>query len=193
MTNRPQPAGAFPGPGGPGNARGVGREPGPAVPRREQAREPAVPPGEQTRARYPDEEGFLKRDGARVFYEVYGTGEPAILLLPTWEIVHSRAWKAQIPYFARYSRVITFDRLGNGRSDRPEQVGAYDRRATADDARAVLEHAGVEQAVVVSRKVPAMLTSVLTSTGHTWREGLANMSACLAHGSAPWSAGDGAL
>ena len=150
MTNRPPPAGVFPGPGGPGNARGAGREPGPALPRDEQAREPAVPRGEQTRARYPDEEGFLKRDGARVFYEVYGTGEPAILLLPTWEIVHSRAWKAQIPYFARYSRVITFDRLGNGRSDRPEQVGAYDRRATAGDARAVLEHAGVQQAVVVS-------------------------------------------
>jgi pimeloyl-ACP methyl ester carboxylesterase len=150
VTNRAQPAGAFPFPGGPGNARGVAREPGPAVPRREQAREPAVPRGEQTRARYPDEEGFLKGDGARVFYEVYGTGEPAILLLPTWEIVHSRVWKAQIPYFARYSRVITFDRLGNGRSDRPEQVGAYDRRATAGDARAVLEHAGVEQAVVVS-------------------------------------------
>ena len=138
MTNRVQRA-ASPGPGGPGDARAVAREPGPAVPR-----------GEQTRARYPDEEGFLKRDGARVFYEVYGTGEPAILLLPAWEIVHSRAWKAQIPYFARHSRVITFDRLGNGRSDRPEQVGAYDRRATAADARAVLDHAGVKQAVVVS-------------------------------------------
>ena len=85
-----------------------------------------------------------------MFYEVYGTGEPTILLLPSWEITHSRAWKAQIPYFARHARVVTFDRRGNGRSDRPRDVRAYDRRATADDARAVLDHAGVGQAVVVS-------------------------------------------
>ncbi|MDX6338659.1 MAG: hypothetical protein QOG05_5999 [Streptosporangiaceae bacterium] len=106
--------------------------------------------GEQTRARYPDAEGYLERDGVRVFYETYGTGEPVILLLPTWEIVHSRAWKGQIPYFARHGRVITFDRRGNGRSDRPRETGAYDRRATADDARAVLDRVGARQAVVVS-------------------------------------------
>ncbi len=105
---------------------------------------------EQTRARYPDAEGYLQRDGVRVFYEVYGTSGPAILLFPTWEIVHSRAWKAQIPYLARHARVVTFDRRGNGRSDRPVEVDAYDRRTGADDARAVLDHVGVDQAVVVS-------------------------------------------
>ena len=106
--------------------------------------------GEQTRARYPDQEGYLERDGVRVFYEVYGSGESTILLLPSWEITHSRAWKGQIPYFARHARVVTFDRRGNGRSDRPQEVRACDRRATADDARAVLDHVGVDQAVVVS-------------------------------------------
>ena len=39
---------------------------------------------EQTRARYPDEDGYVERDGVRVFYEVYGSGDPTILLLPTW-------------------------------------------------------------------------------------------------------------
>ena len=29
---------------------------------------------EQTRARYPDEEGYVERDGVRIFYEVYGDG-----------------------------------------------------------------------------------------------------------------------
>ena len=106
--------------------------------------------GEQTRARYPGQEGYLERDGVRVFYEVYGSGEATILLLPSWEITHSRAWKGQIPYFARHARVVTFDRRGNGRSDRPQEVRACDRRATADDARAVLDHVGVDQAVVVS-------------------------------------------
>ena len=42
----------------------------------------AVPSGrrEQMRARYPDVEGFAERDGVRLFYEVYGHGEPTILL-----------------------------------------------------------------------------------------------------------------
>ena len=117
---------------------------------------PASPAGlagaarEQTRARYPDDEGHVTRDGVRVWYEVYGTGSPTILLLPTWELVHSRAWKCQIPYFARHGRVVTFDRRGNGRSDRPAESWAYDRRATAGDALAVLDHVGAGRVVVVS-------------------------------------------
>ena len=79
---------------------------------------------EQTRARYPDDEGFVERDGVRLFYEVYGHGEPTVLLLPTWSIVHSRHWKMQIPYLARHCRVVAFDGRGNGRSDRPKGVRA---------------------------------------------------------------------
>ena len=105
---------------------------------------------EQTRARYPDDAGYLERDGVRIWYEAYGTGSPGILLLPTWELVHSRAWKCQIPYFARHGRVVTFDRRGNGRSDRPAESWAYDRRETAEDALAVLDHVGAERVVVVS-------------------------------------------
>jgi pimeloyl-ACP methyl ester carboxylesterase/predicted glycosyltransferase len=106
--------------------------------------------GEQTRARYPDAEGFAERDGVRIFYEVYGSGEPTILLFPTWEIVPSRAWKAQIPYLARHGRVVTFDRRGCGRSDRPGEVRAYDRRATVDDALAVLDLVGAGRVAVVA-------------------------------------------
>ena len=82
-------------------------------------RPPGVGPREQMRARYPDVEGFVERDGVRVAYEVYGEGEPTILFVPTWHIIHSRFWKLQIPYLARHGRVVTFDPRGNGRSDRP--------------------------------------------------------------------------
>lgn len=56
---------------------------------------------EHPRARYPDEEGYVERDGVRGFWERYGDGEQTILFLPTWSIVHSRIWKAQLPYFSR--------------------------------------------------------------------------------------------
>jgi pimeloyl-ACP methyl ester carboxylesterase len=103
----------------------------------------------QTRARYPDAEGFVERDGVRVFYEVYGAGEPGLLLLPTWSIVHSRQWKAQIPFLARHHRVVVFDGRGNGRSDRPSEPSAYDEREFAADALAVLDATATERAVVL--------------------------------------------
>jgi pimeloyl-ACP methyl ester carboxylesterase/predicted glycosyltransferase len=103
---------------------------------------------EQSRACYPDEEGYVERDGVRLHYEVYGTGERTVLLLPTWSIIHSRHWKMQIPYLARHCRVLTFDGRGNGRSDRPES--RYEEREFAADARAVMDATGTERAVLVS-------------------------------------------
>ena len=60
----------------------------------------------------------------RVFWEAYGEGEETVLLLPTWSLVHSRQWKAQIHYLSRHFRVVTFDGRGNGRSDRPPTARA---------------------------------------------------------------------
>jgi pimeloyl-ACP methyl ester carboxylesterase len=112
-------------------------------------------PAEQTRARYPDEEGYVERDGIRVFYEVYGHGEPTVLLLPTWSIIHSRHWKMQIAYLARHFRVLTFDGRGNGRSDRPEGVAPYAEQEFAADALAVMDETDTEQAVLVSLSLGA--------------------------------------
>jgi pimeloyl-ACP methyl ester carboxylesterase/predicted glycosyltransferase len=105
---------------------------------------------EQSRARYPDTEGHVERGGVNVFYEVYGEGEPTILLLPTWSIIHSRCWKGQIPYLARHFRVLTFDGRGNGKSDRPSESEAYVEQEYADDALAVMDATGTERAVLVS-------------------------------------------
>jgi pimeloyl-ACP methyl ester carboxylesterase len=109
-----------------------------------------APESEQTRARYPDESGYIERDGVRVFWERYGDGEPTILFLPTWTILHSRCWKAQIPYFARHCRVVTFDPRGNGRSDRPHDPRLYAESEFAADALAVMEATETERAVLVS-------------------------------------------
>ncbi len=102
------------------------------------------------RARCPDAEGYIERDGVRVFYEVFGSGERTMLLLPTWSFVHSRFWKAQVPYLARHFRVITFDGRGNGRSDRPAEPEAYTADQFAADALAVMDATGTERAVLVS-------------------------------------------
>jgi pimeloyl-ACP methyl ester carboxylesterase len=105
---------------------------------------------EQTRAHYPDEAAYVERDGVRLYYEVYGSGEPTVFLVPTWSIIHSRHWKMQIPYLARHTRVLTMDGRGNGRSDRPACPGAYREEEFAADALAVLDATGTERAVLVS-------------------------------------------
>lgn len=69
------------------------------------------------RARYPDVEDWVGRDGVRLGFEVFGRGDTTVLLLPTWTIIHSRLWKMQVHYLARHFRVVTYDGPGNGRSD----------------------------------------------------------------------------
>jgi pimeloyl-ACP methyl ester carboxylesterase len=101
------------------------------------------------RAREPDVEGVVERDGVRIGYAVYGTGEPTIVLLTSWAIVHMRQWKAQVPYLSRRFRVITVEGRGNGRADRPGSAEAYTDRQYVDDAVAVMDATGVERAVVV--------------------------------------------
>ena len=101
------------------------------------------------RARYPDTEGFIERDGVKVGYEVFGDGEPAIVFPPVDGIVHSRCWKAQVPYLARTSKVVTIDPRGNGRSDRPQTAAAYADTEFVADTIAVMDAAGVDRAVLV--------------------------------------------
>jgi pimeloyl-ACP methyl ester carboxylesterase/predicted glycosyltransferase len=121
-----------------------------------------APANEQTRARYPDESGYVEREGVNLYYEVYGEGEPTVFLLPTWSIIHSRHWKMQIPYLARHCRVITFDGRGNGRSDRPPK-GAYDEREFAADALAVLDATETERTVLVSLSLGAQRGLILAA------------------------------
>lgn len=51
------------------------------------------------RARLPDQSGYLDRGGVKLYWELFGSGDQTVFFLPTWSIIHSRHWKAQIPYF----------------------------------------------------------------------------------------------
>src|SRR5215204_4676098 len=115
------------------------------------------------RARQPDSTGFVERDGVHIFYEVFGRGEPTLLLLPTWSIIHSRQWKMQVPYLARHFRVVTFDGRGNGRSDRPSDPDDYAEREFAEDALAVMDASGTDRAVLVAFSLGAQRALLLAA------------------------------
>ncbi len=107
-------------------------------------------------------------------------GEPTVLLLPTWSLIHSRHWKMQIPYLARHCRVVTFDGRGNGRSDRPQNPAAYDEREFAADALAVLDateteargdrgasHSVHSAALLLAAEHPERVDAAVLSSGRT--------------------------
>ena len=102
------------------------------------------------RARMPDQTGIaIAGDGVRLAYDVYGTGAPTILLLPSAPIVHARQWKAQIPYLSRSYRVIAFDGRGNGRSDRPTDPAAYHDDRMTQDLAVVMDATDTPRAMLV--------------------------------------------
>jgi pimeloyl-ACP methyl ester carboxylesterase/predicted glycosyltransferase len=106
------------------------------------------------RAREPDQQGYVDRDGVRIGYETFGfegreSDHPTVVFVPIDTIVHSRAWKGQVPYLSQHYRVVTIDPRGNGRSDQPTDPAAYDDLAFVGDTVAIMDHLEIEKATLV--------------------------------------------
>ena len=83
------------------------------------------------RARQPDREGVVHRNGVGSRTEVFGHGSPAVLLVPPSPLAHARAWKALVPTLARRFTVVTTNGVGTGRSDRPHASERYAPRRSS--------------------------------------------------------------
>ena len=68
------------------------------------------------RARYPDAEGFVERDGVKIAYEVFGSGGPWLVFVPIDPLVIRGPGRPRCRTWPATSRVITIDPRGNGRS-----------------------------------------------------------------------------
>jgi len=91
--------------------------------------------------------------GARLYYEVHGEGEP-LLLIPGFGSSIPVYW-ANLPELSRHFRVIAFDPRGAGRSDAP--AGDYTMEVFADDAVAVLDAADEASAHVFGTSFGGMV------------------------------------
>lgn len=65
-----------------------------------------------------DDEQFRQVDGARLYYELSGSGSPVVLINPG--ALDCRVWDDQWQTFTARHGVIRYDPRGWGRSDRPE-------------------------------------------------------------------------
>jgi pimeloyl-ACP methyl ester carboxylesterase len=86
--------------------------------------------------------GFAPSDGARLYYEISGSGEPLVLVHAG--IADSRMWDGQLAAFARRYQVIRYDMRGFGRSAMVE--GPFSHH---EDLRALLDSLGIERAFLV--------------------------------------------
>ncbi len=115
------------------------------------------------RAKLPSQDGFVERDGVKLYYEVYGEGPETMVFLPPWSIVHSRIYKAQLPYFSERFRCIAYDGRGNGKSDRPADVSAYTLDQFVADALAVMDATDAGEAILVGLSFAGLLSCVLAA------------------------------
>lgn len=92
--------------------------------------------------------GTFSHQGRRVAYAVHGEG-PRVLVLTHGLLMDRRMYTGLAPAVAaRGHRVITVDMIGHGASDQPLDMAAHSMSQYGHDVIALLDHLGVEQAVI---------------------------------------------
>jgi pimeloyl-ACP methyl ester carboxylesterase len=87
----------------------------------------------------------IASDGARLHYDVIGRKSAPPVLMIQGLGADKHLWDLQRFVLSTRYRVIAHDNRGAGRSDKP--IGPYSLPQMADDAMAVLDHAGIENAI----------------------------------------------
>jgi 3-oxoadipate enol-lactonase len=125
-------------------------------------------------------------DGTRIHYSKTGRpGGPPVLFIQGLGAGKS-GWVLQRLATAPWYQGIALDNRGAGRSDKPH--GSYSLEQMADDAVAVLDHAGIEAAHVVGASMGGAISQIIAvkypqrtrsitlactaGTNHPWREEL---------------------
>ena len=94
----------------------------------------------------PETGKYFQSDGAKLYFEVYGSGDP-LLLLHGGVYGYIDEFEGLIPELAKNYQVICLATRGHGKSEVGDEAYTYLQRAT--DAQNLLDHLGIEKAVVV--------------------------------------------
>jgi pimeloyl-ACP methyl ester carboxylesterase len=92
-------------------------------------------------------------DGTKLYYEEVGAGTPAVF-------VHEfagdyRTWEAQMRYFARSHRCVTYSQRGYPPSDVPDDPARYGQDFARGDVIALMDALAIERAHVVGHSMGA--------------------------------------
>ncbi|MGE5779776.1 MAG: alpha/beta fold hydrolase, partial [Hyphomicrobiales bacterium] len=90
-------------------------------------------------------------DGVKLYVEAVGSGTPVVF-------VHEyagdyRSWEAQVRYFCRQHRCVTYSQRGYPPSGVPSDPGCYSQEIARDDVIAVMNALGIDKAHVVGHSM----------------------------------------
>jgi 3-oxoadipate enol-lactonase len=98
--------------------------------------------------------GFVASDGEQIYYETYGDGDPVVF---THGLGGSHAiWYQQVPEFARYFRVVTWDQRGFGRSSNKANKAGPD--SSVADLIKILDALSIDQAHLIGQSMGGWTT-----------------------------------
>lgn len=116
--------------------------------------------------------GELSYEGHRIEYDAYGEGERVLILIHGL-LMNRRMYEPIAPAIARNgNRVICVDLLGHGASDRPEDLRLYSMPLFARQVVALIDHLGLESAVVGGTSLGANVAIELATSAPERAKGL---------------------
>jgi pimeloyl-ACP methyl ester carboxylesterase len=102
-------------------------------------------------------------DGKQLVYDEYGKGDQVVVLLPGLLLSRKMHRPLAEEVAERGHRVLCLDLLGHGESDRPPEMWDYGMTAFGHQTIALLDHAGVDQAVIGGTSLGANATLEATA------------------------------
>src|SRR4051795_11566611 len=102
--------------------------------------------------------GEFTHEGFRLVYSDYGSGARPFVLVPGLLLPRGMHDPLARTLAERGNRVITLDPLGHGESDRPTDMWRYTMTLLAEQVVALMDHLGLEEAVVGGTSLGANIT-----------------------------------
>src|SRR5687768_11061054 len=104
-------------------------------------------------------------EGHRLVYDEYGEGDDTVVLLPALLLSRQMHKPLAEQLEGRGYRVLCLDLLGHGDSDRPPEMWNYGMSIFGRQTLALLDHAGIEQAVIGGTSLGANTTLEAAAAG----------------------------
>jgi pimeloyl-ACP methyl ester carboxylesterase len=105
----------------------------------------------------------FRYDGQRLAYTTHGDGPRTTVLMPGLLLSQKMQRRLARDLAKRGNRVVTFDPLGHGESDRPREMWRYSIPAFARQTLALLDHLELDQAVIGGTSLGANITLEVAS------------------------------
>ena len=98
----------------------------------------------------PVKSGKVKVNDVNLYYELYGQGDPLVLVAGTG--ISLAPWRVfQVPEFSKHYQVIIYDHRGLGRSDKPDVP--YSTRGFARDCAGLMDALGIKRAHIMGHSM----------------------------------------